>query len=81
MTDSGFSMPGPSPRGWGEPGDGDIAIHGQRTIPTRVGRTARAASALSIASDHPHAGGENWSATMKPVCPLGPSPRGWGERL
>ena len=50
---------GPSPRGWGEHGPALRPETGERTIPTRVGRTAEPQRAAMMRSDHPHAGGEN----------------------
>ena len=52
---------GPSPRGWGAPLDGLASRRRKRTIPTRVGSTARARSNRSLPADHPHAGGEHAS--------------------
>ena len=77
-----ISHAGPSPRGWGERGVARIHQRGNRTIPTRVGRTRsklRPHRPRKIA-DHPHAGGENKPSAASSRAPLGPSPRGWGER-
>ena len=54
---------GPSPRTWGErrPERNRAAIH--RTIPTHVGRTRRRIQVILIIKDHPHARGENPSAS------------------
>ena len=77
-----ISHAGPSPRGWGERGVARIHQRGNRTIPTRVGRTRsklRPHRPRKIA-DHPHAGGENKPSAASSRAPLGPSPRGWGEQ-
>ena len=50
---------GPSPRAWGERIAQHRRIPKSRTIPTRVGRTLRAADMANRAQDHPHARGEN----------------------
>ena len=50
---------GPSPHAWGERGAGIPREAGERTIPTRVGRTARASVYMEPSSDHPHTRGEN----------------------
>ena len=72
---------GPSPRGWGEQFP-DVNLHiGDRTIPTRVGRTSRMTGARAVIPDHPHAGGENSKCCSRWVSLSGPSPRGWGELL
>ena len=71
---------GPSPRGWGEPVDVTPCPVDERTIPTRVGRTGAFCNRLAMRSDHPHAGGENFSQGFSRFSPSGPSPRGWGER-
>ena len=71
---------GPSPRGWGERVRPLGNVRRKRTIPTRVGRTRRIRSRCRGCSDHPHAGGENWSSSSGDGFRRGPSPRGWGER-
>ena len=70
---------GPSPRGWGEPGRGDLDRRRPGTIPTRVGRTGRAWFGAARTEDHPHAGGENSRVYNSFGNRRGPSPRGWGE--
>jgi len=77
----GGSGAGPSPRGWGERRAGILYARWHRTIPTRVGRTARRRVARPGIADHPHAGGENPSGPSSPTPSPGPSPRGWGELL
>ncbi len=72
---------GPSPRGWGEPARACAGLLRRRTIPTRVGRTRCSAQGLICRPDHPHAGGENTPAAQRKDPAVGPSPRGWGERL
>ena len=71
---------GPSPRGWGERLQTRPLSRWQRTIPTRVGRTMSRPEKASIATDHPHAGGETYNDLAQRVLNPGPSPRGWGER-
>ena len=71
--------PGPSPRGWGEPGTKGGPDRGGRTIPTRVGRTTYYTDYRRIGEDHPHAGGENAERQSNLAESEGPSPRGWGE--
>ena len=74
------TLPGPSPRGWGEPELAEARALLGRTIPTRVGRTARGSQSAGSIADHPHAGGENLVAKKQMLRHCGPSPRGWGER-
>ena len=50
---------GPSPRGWGARAYAVPWPVQQRTIPTRVGSTAKSTAFARAASDHPHAGGEH----------------------
>ena len=45
-----------------------------------MGRTFRDDSHAVRRTDHPHAGGENFSQEMRAFSTSGPSPRGWGER-
>ncbi len=54
---------------------------GERTIPTRVGRTTMAAPMFARVPDHPHAGGENRNRIAGHNHVDGPSPRGWGELI
>ena len=70
---------GPSPRGWGERVSAGTDNLPQRTIPTRVGRTAGHEETGIAYADHPHAGGENPQSSQRQVNTPGPSPRGWGE--
>ena len=70
---------GPSPRGWGELGDGGRGAGSRRTIPTRVGRTPDGGGRRCQFADHPHAGGENSAMRESRDLSRGPSPRGWGE--
>ncbi len=70
---------GPSPRGWGERTWRRGRCWRSRTIPTRVGRTRTGVRSPTSASDHPHAGGENWFCIWTRCRNIGPSPRGWGE--
>mgnify|MGYP005846667565 CR=1 FL=1 len=76
----GGSVGGPSPRGWGEPLKSGVSRNARRTIPTRVGRTARPIAPPTGPPDHPHAGGENGLEWARGWNRVGPSPRGWGER-
>ena len=71
---------GPSPRTWGEHRSVAYRPAYFRTIPTHVGRTFLLRPSAWVATDHPHARGENWSRhSFGPSAP-GPSPRTWGER-
>src|ERR1019366_8879795 len=45
---------GPSPRAWGERTCMSPSVDKVRTIPTRVGGTARRVSSARMISDHPH---------------------------
>ena len=76
-----MSRSGPSPRGWGEHDALALGRGAHRTIPTRVGRTARGSPSAGSIADHPHAGGENCPALVAGGLRSGPSPRGWGEPL
>src|SRR5664280_271120 len=71
---------GPSPRVWGKHCVFEPITNNNRTIPTRVGKTANAFHKLVLKSDHPHACGENsvLELNAKPI--YGPSPRVWGKR-
>ena len=71
---------GPSPRGWGILHTLRDALGYHRTIPTRVGNTARSSGVLASRTDHPHAGGEYASTPSASCAVIGPSPRGWGIR-
>src|ERR1019366_6710307 len=70
---------GPSPRTWGERDRHRHSGAELRTIPTHVGRTPKRSPAGCIASDHPHARGENAKTGLAPNTGVGPSPRTWGE--
>ena len=70
---------GPSPRGWGKPVTTPHPVKESRTIPTRVGKTARHRGAGRGIPDHPHAGGENKVPLAQGQSLRGPSPRGWGK--
>ena len=72
---------GPSPRTWGEQEHGRGEQGRKRTIPTHVGRTLSLRPSAGIATDHPHARGENALARFAIKSRDGPSPRTWGERL
>src|SRR5262249_12585043 len=72
---------GPSPRAWGEPHRDHAEGAGDRTIPTRVGRTCTLPNRSGNSSDHPHARGENVVSGLRRWYRSGPSPRAWGERL
>jgi hypothetical protein len=75
----GAGQAGPSPRGWGEPEEIQVVALGDRTIPTRVGRTPPGERHHPAETDHPHAGGENYASAAMSDVVIGPSPRGWGE--
>ena len=70
---------GPSPRVWGEPAGPVVVERLERTIPTRVGRTASRCRIKTLQPDHPHACGENREFMMTALRDAGPSPRVWGE--
>ncbi len=58
-----------------------MTLPSRRTIPTRVGRTFNGLRTSTLATDHPHAGGENDGQIRSGHLWSGPSPRGWGERV
>src|ERR1019366_4465123 len=70
---------GPSPRTWGERTTPRGWFSSSRTIPTHVGRTYRLNMAGRLATDHPHARGENVCGRSPHANGGGPSPRTWGE--
>ena len=76
----GGTVNGPSPRGWGKRDQRDNPGEAHRTIPTRVGKTTKAAAGARFKTDHPHAGGENTASRPALNSSTGPSPRGWGKR-
>ena len=69
---------GPSPSGWGIPWICHLQSVICRTIPTRVGNTARTSATAPQSPDHPHAGGEYAASNPSSASLRGPSPRGWG---
>src|SRR5271167_1281588 len=73
-------MNGPSPHAWGEHDVGNRLKTRNRTIPTRVGRTARSTPTTTLTSDHPHTRGENWDGGGFGNGTPGPSPHAWGEQ-
>ena len=78
---SGWICPesGPSPRVWGKLGKFVGDEEDVRTIPTRVGKTARPRLRRVPPSDHPHACGENIRIRFIAAAKRGPSPRVWGK--
>src|SRR5437660_174189 len=70
---------GPSPRVWGKPDNKGCQTQLSRTIPTRVGKTASVVLFTRVCADHPHACGENFSASSEGPEMNGPSPRVWGK--
>ena len=70
---------GPSPRAWGKLLHHHAILVAVRTIPTRVGKTCAYAATFFTTADHPHARGENASATWAESDSTGPSPRAWGK--
>ncbi len=74
------SATGPSPRVWGKLPLIKLGVFCRRTIPTRVGKTGLERSILGMASDHPHACGENLEQITGQEDIDGPSPRVWGKR-
>ncbi len=73
-------LPGPSPRVWGKPLQARHAHRGDRTIPTRVGKTNPVTHTQFCSADHPHACGENSPVSESHPHYPGPSPRVWGKR-
>ncbi len=71
---------GPSPRGWGALVSKRTDRARLRTIPTRVGSTAKKSPTSSANTDHPHAGGEHHVEFPDNRVASGPSPRGWGAQ-
>ena len=70
---------GPSPRVWGNLWRiGFFGVY-QRSIPTGVGKTRSAASAVVRYSVHPHGCGENSRPSHSRAGYQGPSPRVWGK--
>ena len=70
---------GPSPRAWGSPGQTVTSDPLPRSIPTRVGISARDGRRARRAAVHPHARGD-LSARHSGLAPIvGPSPRAWGS--
>ena len=70
---------GTSPRVWGERKSRIQLTHGNRNIPTRVGRTCRGRKRVRLWPEHPHACGENTSRVGIWYSFHGTSPRVWGE--
>ena len=70
---------GTSPRGWGKQPNLKKAATTVRNIPTRVGKTRNSPSIAALASEHPHAGGENDRNMDCWIWSSGTSPRGWGK--
>ncbi len=70
---------GPSPRGWGKPKKRSSSAGFWRSIPTRVGKTAKPTLMVRPIPVHPHAGGENEFSSVTTTDETGPSPRGWGK--
>ena len=71
---------GTSPRVWGEHYSASSPAPARRYIPTRVGRTFYSFRSRCYLTVHPHACGENFSASTEPSLYFGTSPRVWGER-
>ena len=70
---------GTSPRVWGEPRPRHYSHERHRNIPTRVGRTTESERRCHLATEHPHACGENRSDRYISQSDRGTSPRVWGE--
>ncbi len=71
--------PGPSPRAWGSPILGIIALAEGRSIPTCVGLTRSDAVSRPGAPVHPHVRGAHRAARSSRRSSSGPSPRAWGS--
>ncbi len=70
---------GPSPRVWGKRRDRALQRAGQRSIPTRVGKTFSRSRCCVTNPVHPHACGENCAFSPPLHAGAGPSPRVWGK--
>jgi len=76
-----IALHGPSPRGWGNLDPLGESGRDLRAIPTRVGKSLRAAIPVVAVAGHPHAGGEIMFSRIRGIAVSGPSPRGWGNQL
>ena len=74
-------MCGPSPRARGKLQELQRSALHFRTIPTRAGKTNALKLQREAVADHPHARGENASATNPGIVENGPSPRARGKRF
>ena len=71
---------GSSPRRWGKRHQADPVRGSERIIPTQVGKTLQELHRNDGGTDHPHAGGENWTKLSGVPGSVGSSPRRWGKR-
>ena len=80
-TEAARTLPGPSPRGWGNRHpEHPVGVH-VRAIPTRVGKSRPPRRDGPQRAGHPHAGGEIAPADQPAPDIVGPSPRGWGNQI
>ena len=70
---------GSSPRVWGQVSILSGSRLMKRIIPTRMGTSNRAFSAISYSEDHPHAYGDTKDIFKHRACRQGSSPRVWGQ--
>ena len=76
---SSICTKGSSPRVWGQEAYFDKAFNAARIIPTRVGTSCRHSVRVYAHRDHPHACGDKLTLTLQSICPIGSSPRVWGQ--
>ena len=73
------TLPGSSPRVWGQAIFCCVDLLVARIIPTRVGTSADTSIFFNFSQDHPHACGDKFSAFFCSSSCLGSSPRVWGQ--
>ena len=73
------SLPGSSPRVWGQALRNDRNLINDRIIPTRAGTSLTFISILTFSKDHPHACGDKAKRNSLNLTSLGSSPRVWGQ--
>ena len=73
------SLPGSSPRVWGQETTKTAPEGTFGIIPTRVGTSITFISILTFSKDHPHACGDKAKRNSLNLTSLGSSPRVWGQ--
>ena len=73
------SVPGSSPRVWGQAEQTYVKRYFVRIIPTRVGTSPAGQTRLVSTRDHPHACGDKIVSSIASVAGGGSSPRVWGQ--